>query len=267
MYTVGTKNALGTQVHNRKVDLKELKQGRVMLAEDGNRQWRSEFSQHFTTPDLAHPTHGASAPRGGKAPRMPYSEVERRFGSLDSQGTMPGKDGVAEGTTEQRRSYADPGVQPKGESFITLGHTNDIGSSTRYTKTPSILKDMTHYTLGNVPSNYETTAMHACAPPIPPSERSKRAAAGQLPPVGPSEVELGFRQSFNSRDFNIITGGPRLHGALNSDAHLASKNAAAHERPVGQRQHPNVHPGDRGPSGVRQSFDIITGVDRPMERW
>ena len=65
----------------------------------------------------------------------------------------------------------------------------------------------------------------------------------------------------------VITGGPRLHGALNSDAHLAAKNAAAHDNPVGRKQHPNVHPSERGVSGIRQSFDIITGVSRPPERW
>jgi len=148
-----------------------------------------------------------------------------------------------------------------------MGYTNDIGSCTRYQRTPAILKDMTHYTLGNVPASYVTTAMDATASHPRHTERRKLSAAGQVPPVGPSEVEQGFRQQFTSRDFNIITGGPRLHGALNSDAALAAKITAAHDNPIGRKQHPNVHPSDRGPSGVRQSFDIISGAERPQGRW
>lgn len=272
-YTVGFKNDLGTQVKYKQVDLAERRQGQVgtAFAGDGSTKVRtSEFAERFAPPDLAHPTQGVKASRGGKAPRMPFSEVERRFGSLDSSGTMPGKDGKTEGTSEQRHAYADPGRQAARESFITLGMTNDIGSCTRYHKTPAILKDMTHYSLGSVPSAYVTTAMDASAPHPPLAQRTGNAArppAGQLPPVGPSEVEQGFRQQFTSRDFNIITGGARLHGALNTEDHLYRRAAHAHERPVGQKQHPVVDPAARGVSGLRQSFDIITGVERPRERW
>ena len=266
-YTLGTKNDLGTQIKYHTVDLNTRQLGQVHLSGTEERVWTSEFQQHFAPPNLTHPTQGTSAPRGGKAPRMPFSEVERRFGSLDSAGTMPGKDGKTEGTSEARAKYADPGRQPALECVMTLGYANDIGSSTRFQKTPAILKDMTHYSLGNVPSSFVTTAMDAAAPPPPPAERTKRLAAGQQPPVGPSEVEQGFRTKFTSRDFNIITGGTRLHGGLNAENYLAERNSKAHERPVGQKQHPNVNPADRGPSGVRQSFDIITGVERPRERW
>ena len=138
-------NELGTQVHYKQVNLKELRRGRVHLGDADARQWQSEFAHHFAAPNLAHPTQGSSVPRGGKAPLMPYSEVERRFGSLDSEGTMPGKDGRTAGTSEQRDAYVDPGRQPAVQSVLTLGKMNDIGSSTRYTKTPAILKDMTHY--------------------------------------------------------------------------------------------------------------------------
>ena len=41
---------------------------------------------------------------------------------------MPGKDGKTEGTSEQRRAYADPGRQPPVESVLTLGLT-DFGAS------------------------------------------------------------------------------------------------------------------------------------------
>jgi hypothetical protein len=265
-YTLGFQNELGTHVNTKQVSLDELRLGRVHLG-DGSRSWSTNFSDAFAKPDLDHPTQGARAPREGKAPRMPFSEVERRFGSLDSTGTMPGKDGVTQGTSEQRAAYADPGRQPPNERILTLGYGNAIGSSTQYQKTPAILAGMTHYSLGEVPRSYVSETMQATAKPTPFAERSKAAAAGQQAPVGPSDVEQGFRQQYNSQHFNIITGGPRLHGALNSDAVLSQRNAAAHERPVGRKQHPCVDPRDRGPSGVRQSFDIITGVARPKERW
>jgi len=265
-YTVGTKNALGTHIKYNQVNLDELKCGRVHLGDVG-RNWQSEFSQHFAAPNMQHATQGSTAPRGGKAPRMPFSEVERRFGSLDSEGTMPGKDGRTEGTSEQRQAFADPGRQPAVEPILTLGTTNDIGSSVRFQKTPAILKDITHYALGSVPTKYVTTAMDSTAPPPPPVERVSLPPAGQRPPVGPSDVEQGFGSQYTSRHINVITGGPRLHGNLNAEHQLHARNSAAHERPVGRKQHPNVNPADRGVSGVRQSYDIITGMDRPRERW
>lgn len=54
---------------------------------------------------------------------------------------------------------------------------------------------------------------------------------------------------------------------MNADSMLAKRNAAAHELPVGRKQHPNVNPADRGVSGMRQAYDIISGLDRPRERW
>ena len=266
-YTLGTKNELGTHVHYHQVDIKDLKAGRVHLGSDDSRNWQSEFSQHFQKPDQTHSTKGSSAVRCGIAPRMPYSEVERFFGSLDSTGTMPGKDGKSEGTSENRHAYVDPGPAKKIDPIITLGFTNDIGSQVKYQPTAAILKDLTHFTLGNVPPAYVTTAQDAAKPPPPHTERDSRPPAGQLAPVGPSEVEQGFRQQFNSRHYNIINGGPRLHGDRNADAWLHAKNSAAHDNPVGRKQHPVVDPAFRGVSGLRQSFDIITGVDRPKHMW
>lgn len=237
-YTVGSKNALGTHINYKQVNLDELKVGRVDIG-DGSRSWGTNFSDAFRQPDLAHPTQGATAPRCGKAPRMPYSEVERRFGSLDSTGTMPGKDGVTEGTSENRAAYADPGRQSKISPILTLGYGNDIGSSVKYQQTPTLLADMTHYSLGNIKANYVTTAMDSTRVPPPLAERTTRPAAGQVPPVGPSEVEQGFRQQFNSQHFNIINGGTRLHGDMNADSVLAKRNAVAHDHPVGRKQHPD----------------------------
>ena len=267
-YTLGLKNELGTQVKYRQVDLSERQRGQVHLGADGGaRSWVSDFAASFSKPDLTHPTQGLGAPRQGKAPRMPYSELERNFGSLTSEGTLPGKDGKAEGTSEHRHAYPHPGRQPLPKPYLTLGYGNDIGSSVSYKTTPSKNADATHYSLGEVPMRYVSETMEATAKPTPYHERSKREPAGGLAPSGPSEVEQGFRQQFNSQHYNIITGGERLHGALNSDAALARANANAHQRPVGRKQHPNVNPADRGPSGVRQSFDIISGIERPRERW
>ena len=265
-YTVGTSNDLGTHSVHRQVSLNELKVGRVHLG-DGGSSWSTNFKDAFSVPNQAHPAQGAHVPRCGKAPRMPISEVERRFGSLDSQGTMPGTEGVRESSTETKRSFAAPGPPAKVDPHITLGFSNDIGTSTRYQKAPAFLADMTHYTLGEVPRAYVTTAMDATRAPPPPPERVHQSAAGESAPTGPSQVEQGFRQQYNSQHYNIINGGTRLHGELNADSYLAKRNAAAHERPVGRKQHPNVDPALRGVSGIRQSFDIITGEPRPRERW
>jgi hypothetical protein len=83
-------------------------------------------------------------------------------------------------------------------------------------------------------------------------------------------VERGFRQPHNSADCNIISNGPALgtsHRGGSTDAHLRQRNAAAFEQPVGLKQHPTNAPADRGPTGSRQSYDIITGRERPRERW
>jgi hypothetical protein len=88
--------------------------------------------------------------------------------------------------------------------------------------------------------------------------------------VGPSEVERGFRQPHNSADYNIISNGPALGSSLcggNTEAQLRQRNAGAFERPVGLRQHPSNSPADRGSTGSRQSYDIISGRERPRERW
>ena len=267
-YTVGTKNALGTHAKFKQVTRDELRVGQVHFGDDRQAGgWETTFSSAFANPDQSHPTQGRGAPRGGIAPRMPFSEVERQFGSLDSTGTMPGENGVREGTSEQRAMYKDPGVQPLREANLTLGYGNDIGTATKYHKTKAMLADETHYSLGNEPRRYETTTMTATAPPLPAAGRPRQHPAGMQPGIGPSEVEQGFKQSLNSRHFNIITGGPRLFGEQNTDATLYERNTQAFDKPVGRKQHPCVNPRDRGVTGLRQSYDIISGIDRPKERW
>ena len=266
-YTVGVKNALGTHTNYSKVSRDELRvSGGVHLGDD-QRQWSTEFGSQFATPNQSHATRGAGAPRGGVAPRLPNSEIERNFGSLTSEGTMPGKDGKTQGTSETRAQYANPGRQARPEATLTLGYGNDLGTSSNYQKTPAILADMTHYSLGNEKRNMVTGTMAATLPHAPHSERPRVHPAGQQPPFGPSEVELGFKQQFNSRHFNIVNNGPRLHGRMNTDASLYERNTLAHDKPVGRKQHPCVDPAFRGPTGQRQAYDIITGVDRPRHMW
>jgi len=291
-YTVGTKNALGTHVNYKQVTLDQVKMSSVHLGEDSRpreERFATTFSSAFAKPNQSHATQGAGSMRGGMAPRLPFSEIERNFGSLTSEGTMPGADGKREGTSEQRAKYPNPGRQPLPNPTLTLGYANDIGTSVTFQPTPAILADMTHYSLGDEPRRYVTTAMSATAPHAPPASRPHIDPAGQKAPPGPSEVEQGFKQTFTSRGsmlsapgkptapggypvsssahFNILTNGPRLMGENNSDAMLFARNSAAHERPVGRKQHPTVNPADRGPSGMRETYDIITGADRPRERW
>ncbi|KAL3907856.1 MAG: hypothetical protein SGPRY_010023, partial [Prymnesium sp.] len=92
-------------------------------------------------------------------------------------------------------------------------------------------------------------------------------AAGQQAMAGPSEVEQRFMKKYNSQDYNIITGGQRLLGDQNTEAIKAQAASRVFVQPVGRKQHPSVNPADRGVTGLRQSFDIISGADRPKERW
>jgi len=198
---------------------------------------------------------------------MPYSEIDRRFGSLDSTGTMPGADGARSLVSEQMGRYANPGRQKAPERVLTLGTMNDIGSTSKFAQTPAMLADMTHYSLGDQPRSWSTTAQAATKEPPPLHERLGKEPAGRLPGAGPSEVELRFMKNLNSQDYNIVNGGRRLLGDGNTELLKAQAAATAHVKPVGLKQHPNVNPADRGVTGMRQSFDIITGADRPRERW
>ncbi len=267
-FSLGRKNALGTSSTYQKMTMDEFKVSKLGLG-DSARSWSTNFGDAFSAPDLSHPRQGINAPRGGLAPRMPFSEVERRFGSLDSEGTMPGKEGKLDGVTEHNSSFADPGKPqgPREKASLTLGYSNDIGTCVKYQKTPALLADLTHYSLGDVPKSFVTSTGAAMQPPPSHAERTRQPAAGHAAPIGPSEVEQRFRQQWNSRHYNILNNGGRLLGEQNSDALLAARNRAAFERPVGRKQHPCVNPADRGVTGMRQAYDIITGADRPRERW
>jgi len=127
----------------------------------------------------------------------------------------------------------------------------------------------TNYELGTDTLLHTTAARDAARAPPPNAWKLAPSAAGQKVGVGPSEVERGFRQPHNSADYNIVSNGPSLGASSggSSDAHLRSRNAGAFERPVGRSQCPDNNPRDRGPTGARQSYDIISGLDRPRERW
>ena len=109
--------------------------------------------------------------------------------------------------------------------------------------------------------------MTANKAPPPLHERLGKEPAGRQAGVGPSEVEQRFMKNINSQDYNIINGGTRLLGDRNTECLKAHAASNAFNKPVGLKQHPNVNPADRGVTGMRQSFDIITGADRPRERW
>uniref|UniRef100_A0A7S3ASV8 Uncharacterized protein n=1 Tax=Haptolina ericina TaxID=156174 RepID=A0A7S3ASV8_9EUKA len=145
---------------------------------------------------------------------------------------------------------------------------NDIGSTSKYRSTPAMLADrVPHFELGKHQAAYRTAAMDASKAPPPLQQRLGKPVAGQLPGSGPSEVEQRFMKNLNSQDYNIVHGGTRLLSDRNSEFLKAQAASAAHDRPIGRKQHPTVNPADRGVTGMRQSFDIITGADRPRERW
>lgn len=128
-----------------------------------------------------------------------------------------------------------------------------------------------NYALGTDELRYTTSLRDASAPPPSNAWRLGPHAAGGTLGVGPSEVERGFRQPHNSAHYNILTNGPPLNsgamGGANTEARRVARNEGAFEKPVGRQQHPSNDPRDRGPTGGRQSYDIISGIDRPRERW
>jgi len=263
-FTVGEKNALGTSRAYHKLTLDELRIGQMQLTPaDGKPSWGTTYGQAFGLPNQNDRFQGHNAPRGGIAPRMPYSEVERNFGSLDSTGTMPGADGGRFDTrSEYQQHFAEPGAaaRVRREPEFTLKFSNDIGSDTKASKVPPTMLNATHFDFGTYAGKrFETTTYdaHGVAPVFDP----KQDAAGREPPLGPSAVERGFREPISSKDYNIVTTGHRLGGRLNTEAAHAARTA------FGKQQFPSVDPAMRGPTGTRQAFDIITGVERPRARW
>ena len=261
-FTVGEKNALGTNRAYRKVSLDELRLGQISLANPTARNsWGTTYGSSYVLPDRSDRFQGDKSERGGMPPRLPYSEIERRFGSLDSTGTMPGADrGARTGRSEVQEKFPNPGRQPLREPEFTLRFANDIGSGVTASKVPPTMLNATHFDLGTSGApTYETSSAtaHGRMQPSRPTE----GAAGGRPPVGVSEVERGFRGPMTSRDYNIVNGGERLGGALNTEAARTARVSCGH------KQHPDVDPALRGPTGARQSYDIISGLERPKYRY
>ena len=249
-FTVGRKNAIGTSIVYSKVSRQD--QVSLIAAESCGRasSWVTTTQRAYARPNLNDRFQGSAAVRSGIAPRLPYSEVERRFAAVDSTRTMPGDESLSSHApphvrTEQQRHFVNPGPQPRRKPEFTLRHLNDIGSSTTATAVPTSQLNATHYELGTSTENRFVTssgAAHGRKPFV-----TRGAAAGVVPPQGPSEVERGFFTTSNSRDYSIVSTGERLGGPRNVEAARDARTSC------GRKQHPTVDPALRGPTGMRQA--------------
>ena len=163
-FTIGQKNDLATANHFRKVDMNTFRLTNIDFGSQPRANWQTTAGSDFNRPDQMDALKGSSAPRSGIAPRMPYSEVERRFNSLDSAGTMPGTVGKPSFVSETMVRYGDPGREGRAnarpEPMLTLGTMNDIGSTSKYRSTPAMLADrVPHFELGKHQAAYRTAAM------------------------------------------------------------------------------------------------------------
>ena len=248
-FTVGTKNDLGTSTVHAKLTYDQLRLGQIQLvAPDAKGSYSTTHASQFPPPDQADRFQGRAAPRSGIAPRMPYSEVERAFKSLDSTGTMPGSDGERLVTqSEQQEKYPHRGRQPRREPEFTMRFSNDIGSCSKAAKMPPSMLNVAHFDLGKYDGpRYETSSRAAHGRRLTPNTTDPAAGYPVDAPLGPSEVERGFRQAISSRDYNIVSTGQRLNGPLNTEAFRTARAT------VGLRQQPCVDPAMRGPTGTRQ---------------
>ena len=257
-FTVGRKNAIGTSSVYSKVSLDVLRQGQVSLSAPESRarasSWVTTTGRAYVRPDLNDRFQGGAAVRGGIAPRMPYSEVERRFAAVDSTRTMPGDDSLSlhappHVRSEQQQRFVNPGPQPQRKPEFTLRILNDIGSSTTATAVPATQFNATQYELGTSTESRFVTSSSGSAHGRKPLV-TRGAAAGVVPPQGPSEVERGFFTTSNSRDYSIVSTGERLSGPRNVEVARDARTSC------GRKQHPTVDPALRGPTGMRQAWHI-----------
>ena len=79
--------------------------------------------------------------------------------------------------------------------------------------------------------------------------------------------KFGLSQEDVVRFDDIISNAPR--SVTEEDrADVDRKHpAGGNANPRGRKQLPSIDPRLRGPSGTRQSFDLITGVERESWRW
>ena len=266
LFTLGCKNALGTSEIKSRVTLSQLRAGQVKLAgPDTENSWSTTSGSQFIQPDMNDPLQGRSAPRLGQPARMPYSEVDRNFGQIDSTGTLPGGRGFGgkfNTRSEHQSNFGAPGVQPRQQPEFTLRCSNDLGTGSVPTVVSSTMLNSTHFEFGTYDGPlYDTSTASKFSRPGIPNPRPK-AGVGSNHDLGPAVVERGFRENTNSADYNLITNRQRLGGEHNNTEAFKSSRAT-----IGHRQFPTVDPRVRGPTGGRQAYDIITGVDRPKEQW
>ena len=272
MFTIGAKNALGTSVTKSRVTLNQLRLGQIQLVGPGAKSsWSTTQGSQFPPPDMDDRFRGRSAVRQGVAARMPYSEVERNFGSLDSTGTLPGErafGGKFDTLSEHQQHFAHPGVQPKRQPEFTLRWSNDLGTGTIASVVPPTMLNATHFDFGTYGARegetlYATsTATQFPSHSVYPDPKVPKAGVGTNAGLGPSAVNRGFRENINSETCNLITNRERLGGEhYNTEAFKAARST------VGHHQQPAVDPRLRGATGRRMSYDIVTGVDRPAGQW
>ena len=268
MFTIGHKNALGTSTTKSRVTLNQLRLGQIELVPAGSKSsWSTTYGSQYPPPDMDDRFRGRSAPRQGVAARMPYSEVERNFGSLDSTGTLPGErafGGKFDTRSEQQSHFKPPGVQPKRQPEFTLKWSNDLGTGTKATKVPPTMLNATHFDFGTYDGPlYDTSSASVFRRPNwEATTNLAKAGVGTNHGLGPSAVNRGFRENINSETCNLITNRERLGGEhYNTEAFKAARTT------FGQNQQPAVDPRLRGATGRRQSYDLVTGVERPKEQW
>lgn len=149
-FTVGRKNDLGTSNILSSMTLDELRVGQISLADKtkfGSGTWRSNMQQSFQRPEQSDPLRGSCAPRQGVAAWMPFSEVERNFGTLDSTGTMPGESGARRLTSTNQEHFAQKELAPRRKQQVTLGFGNDIGSKVNYETVGGSRMSATNYSI------------------------------------------------------------------------------------------------------------------------
>ena len=185
---------------------------------------------------------------------------------------MPGKFGDAEKPTslnqlEYTTHSADARAKARQGCEFTLKWHNAIGSSEHTTKVPAELLNATHFDLTSAdpgPRFQTTTAATHRDLGVRPTAAAR---AGARVPIGVSEVSRDFKHPLNTRQYDIISNAPR--SVTEEDrADVDRKHpAGGNANPRGRKQLPSIDPRLRGPSGTRQSFDLITGVERESWRW
>jgi len=130
-FTVGWKNELGTKTHTKQLSMAELKMAKLPLSMDAAGSYSSTAMDAYAAPDASHASQGATAPRGGVAVRMPFSEVDRHFFTSTSKGTLPGDHSAPAGAaanSETRTQYGLKAIPVRVPARMTVRRLNDLGT-------------------------------------------------------------------------------------------------------------------------------------------